>query len=219
MNGIHDMGGMHGFGPVPIERDEPLFHADWEARAMAMTVVMASWKRWNIDASRYAREQIPPRTYLDYTYYERWLHALTQQMLDAGLITEDELRTGEPQGGTPDGKAPLDPDGVRAMLRKGGPSEREVTAPPRFQPGDRVHTLNRHPEHHTRLPRYARDKSGVIVMQHGGHVLPDTNAVFAGENPEHLYAVRFTARELWGPEASDRDTVTLDLWESYLEAR
>ncbi len=219
MNGIHDMGGMHGFGPVPIERNEPLFHADWEARAMAMTVCMASWKRWNIDASRYARERIPPRTYLNYGYYERWLHALTQQMLDAGLITENELRTGEPAGGAPDGKAPLDPDGVRTMLRTGGPSEREVSAPPRFKPGDRVHTLNRHPEHHTRLPRYARDKSGVIVMQHGGHVLPDTNAVFAGENPEHLYAVRFSARELWGAEASERDTVTLDLWESYLEAR
>ncbi|MCC5857690.1 MAG: nitrile hydratase subunit beta [Ectothiorhodospiraceae bacterium] len=219
MNGIHDMGGMHGFGPVPIEENEPLFHADWEARAMALTVVMASWKRWNIDASRYARERIPPREYLNSTYYERWIHALTDQMLEAGLITEQELRTGEPVGGPPNGKAPLDPDGARAMLRRGGPSRRQVDAPPRFRPGDAVRTGNRHPEHHTRLPRYARGKLGEVVLHHGAHVLPDTNAIFQGEQPEHLYAVRFAARELWGPDASPRDTVTLDLWESYLEAR
>jgi nitrile hydratase subunit beta len=162
-------------------------------------------------------ERIPPRDYLNYSYYERWVHALTQQMLDAGLVTEEELRTGEPQGDAPDGKAAIDAQGVRDMLRKGGPSLRDVDTAPRFRPGDRVQTINRHPEHHIRLPRYARGRTGEVVMHHGAHVLPDTNAVFQGENPEHLYAVRFSARELWGPEASEKDTVTLDLWESYLE--
>jgi len=220
MNGIHDMGGMHGFGRIPIEEDEPVFHAEWEARVLAVTLAVGAWKRWNLDATRCAREAIPPAAYLQMSYYERWLSALTRQMLDAGLVTEDELRTGRPGGAGAghDAAAPPDAETARAMLRRGGSTLRTIQAEPRFAAGDGVRTVNRHPAGHTRLPRYARGRNGVVVCHHGAHVLPDSNAHFRGECPQHLYAVRFTARELWGPDASAVDSVTLDLWESYLDA-
>jgi nitrile hydratase beta subunit len=218
MNGVHDMGGMHGFGRIPIEPDEPVFHADWEARALAMTLAMGAWKRWNIDASRYAREAIPPATYLNFTYYERWLDALIQLMLKADLVSEEELRTGRATQADARRVPPLDAIAAEKMLRRGGPAARSIDAEPAFDCGDAVRTRNSHPAGHTRLPRYARGRNGVVVRHHGAHVLPDTNAHFEGEHPQHLYAVRFSARELWGPEASAVDSVTLDLWESYLEA-
>ncbi|MCH8505421.1 MAG: nitrile hydratase subunit beta, partial [Ectothiorhodospiraceae bacterium] len=204
-------------GPVPLEENEPLFHADWESRAMAITVLMGGWGRWNIDAARRAREDMHPAAYLNHSYYERWIDALERLMLETGMVTEEELRGGEPQRNPPEGKAPPAPEAVAAMLRRGGPSLRSLDRPARFQPGDQVRTLNTQPQGHTRLPRYARARTGTVVFHHGAHVLPDSNAHFQGENPDHLYAVRFTARELWGPKASVRDTVTLDLWENYLE--
>jgi nitrile hydratase beta subunit len=218
MNGIHDMGGMHGFGPIPIEPNEPVFHADWEARALAITVGMGGWRRWNLDASRRAREEIPPATYLNYSYYERWIHALERIMVERGVVTEEELRSGQGKPIDPQLGAPMDAEAALGMLRRGGPSERASEAEPRFAVGDQVRTINRHPAGHTRLPRYARGHTGVIVRHYGAHVLPDTNAHFQGENPGHLYAVRFSAQELWGADASPTDSVMLDLWEPYLEA-
>ncbi len=216
MNGAHDLGGMHGFGPVPDKADDHP-HPEWYNRAMAITVVMAAWGRWNIDASRRAREDMHPAQYLRYGYYERWVDALERLMLETGLVTEEELRTSEPQGQplTP----PVNADGARGMLRRGGPTERDVATTPRFRVGDRVLTGNDHPFGHTRLPRYARGRTGVVLRHHGGHVLPDTNAHFLGENPEHLYTVQFLARDLWGNDAQEGDTVMLDLWESYLHAQ
>ncbi|SEP17109.1 nitrile hydratase subunit beta [Aquisalimonas asiatica] len=216
MNGAHDLGGMHGFGAVPDVHDTHA-HPDWYNRAMAMTVVMAAWGRWNIDASRRAREDMHPARYLGYGYYERWIDALERLMVEAGLVTEAELRTGEPAGEplTP----PVDAAGARTMLRRGGPTERDIDTQPRFRVGDQVVTTNEHPRGHTRLPRYARGREGIILRHHGGHVLPDTNAHFQGENPDHLYTVQFRARDLWGSEATDGDTVMLDLWETYLHAQ
>lgn len=218
MNGIHDMGGMHGFGPVRPEPDEPIFHAEWEKRALGLTLAMAAWGKWNIDASRHARERIAPSAYLNYTYYERWIAALTDMMVDHGLISAEEAASGQPDPTVPKAVPPLTPDRVGPVLRKGGPSERPLSAAPRFAEGDRVRTDTASPEGHTRLPRYARGKVGEIVRYQGGHVFPDSNAHFQGEAPRPLYAVRFTARELWGPQAHPRDTVTLDLWEPYLDA-
>lgn len=218
MNGVHDMGGMHGFGPVRPEPDEPIFHGEWEKRALALTLAMAAWGRWNIDVSRHARERLPPRDYLRYTYYEKWIAALAMLMVETGLISAAEAASGRPDPqGTP-AQPPLTADKVAATLRRGGPSARPVEAAPRFAVGDRVRAKNLNPTGHTRLPRYARGKCGVVVMQHGGHVFPDSNAHRQGEAPCHLYAVRFTAVELWGPEADPRHSVTLDLWEPYLDA-
>ena len=218
MNNIHDMGGMHGFGPIPIEVDEPVFHSEWEAKAMALTLAMAAWGRWNIDASRHARERLAPLTYLHFTYYERWIAALTNLMVERGLITVEDLDRGHPAAEGETLSPPLRAGDVAAMLAKGGPAARPLDTPPKFKVGDQVLTSTASPTGHTRLPRYARGRKGEVVRHHGGHVLPDSNAHFHGESPQHLYTVRFAARELWGQQAAAKDTVCLDLWESYLDA-
>jgi len=216
MNSIHDMGGMHGFGPIPIETNEPVFHTEWEARAMALTVAMAAWRKWNLDRSRYAREELSAFHYMQFTYYERWIAALVNLMVENELVTTTELQTGEASERL---SPPLKAEGVAGVLARGGPVDRDVTAEPGFAIGDAVTAKNMNPTGHTRLPRYARGCSGEVIAHHGAHVLPDSNARGDGEAPEHLYSVKFTARELWGDDASLRDTVVLDLWESYLESR
>lgn len=217
MNNIHDMGGMHGFGAIPIEENEPVFHSDWEAKAMAITVAMGAWGRWNIDASRHAREKLAPQEYLNFTYYERWVAALADLMVDRGLVTVTELQNAKPDAGTTRAEPPLTADKVAAVLSRGGPVDREIEAPPRFKVGESVLTARGNPSGHTRLPRYARGRRGVIQLHHGAHVFPDSNARGLGEAPQHLYAVTFSAVELWGADANANDSVTLDLWESYLE--
>ncbi|HXU99022.1 MAG TPA: nitrile hydratase subunit beta [Caulobacteraceae bacterium] len=205
MNGVHDMGGMEGLGPLDIEPDEPVFHAPWEARVLALTLAVGAWRRWNIDASRHARERIPGPDYLAMTYYEKWLAGLTRLIEESGLADGDEART-----------PALRAADVPAVLARGGPASRDIAGPGRFKVGDTVRTRNLNPPGHTRLPRYVRGHVGVIERKHGVHVLPDSNAHFLGENPEHLYGVRFTAAELWGA-AKGADSVHLDLWDSYLD--
>ncbi|MBB3064960.1 nitrile hydratase subunit beta [Limibacillus halophilus] len=217
MNNIHDMGGMQGFGAIPIEENEPVFHSEWEAKAMAITVAMGAWGRWNIDASRHARERLAPQEYLNLTYYERWIAALADLMVDRGLVTVSELQSGKPDGGATTAQPPLTADKVAAVLARGGPVLREIDTAPRFKIGDSVRTARDNPDGHTRLPRYARGRQGVITLHHGAHVFPDSNAKGLGEAPQHLYAVTFNATELWGRHASAKDSVTLDAWESYLE--
>lgn len=218
MNGVHDMGGMQCFGPVLPEENEPVFHAEWEARALAVTLAMAAWGKWNIDASRHARESLPPADYLRFSYYERWIAALAKMMVEHGLVSPEELESGRPDPDSPMARPPLDTAKVHEVLRRGGPTARPLARAPRFALGQKVRAINSHPLGHTRLPRYARGRLGEVVLLHGPHVFADQNAHFLGENPQHLYAVRFTAQELWGPEASPRDSVTLDLWEPHLEA-
>ena len=217
MNGVHDMGGMHGFGPVEREPDEPVFHRRWEARLFALRHAMGAWRKWNIDASRHERELIPPAEYLRMSYYERWLAGLVEQMIQAGLVTRSEVETGRPAAGTSKATPLLTAKDVPGMERKGGPSMRSVPTAPRLKPGDRVTARNMHPTGHTRLPRYVRGKPGVVQRVHGAHVFPDTNAHYQGEQPQYLYSVRFEGRDLWGDAAGPRDAVLLDLWESYLE--
>jgi len=217
MNSVHDMGGMHGMGPIVREANEPVFHADWEARTLALTLAMAAWGKWNIDASRHARELIPAAEYLRSSYFEKWLAGLTDLILQSGLVTAAELASGQPQQSSTRVTPPLTADKVAGMLAKGGPATRDVAVTPRFHKGDKVRARNIHRVGHTRLPRYARGKLGVILHDHGVHLLPDTNAHFEGENPQHLYTVRFAARELWGDTAAPRDCVHVDLWDVHLE--
>ena len=217
MNGVHDMGGMHGFGPVNPEPDEPVFHEPWEGRLFALRHAMGAWRKWNIDASRHQRELIPPAEYLRMSYYEKWLAGLVEQMIQAGLITRAEVESGKAAPGAPTVTPPLTATQVPGMQRKGGPSLRSVPIAPRLRPGDRVIAKNMHPAGHTRLPRYVRGKPGTVQRHHGAHVFPDTNAHYQGEQPQHLYSVRFEGRDLWGDDAGPRDAVLLDLWESYLE--
>jgi nitrile hydratase subunit beta len=218
MNGIHDLGGMHGMGPIQPEKNEPVFHARWEARVYAMVRAMGAWRKWNIDASRHQRELIPPAEWLRMSYYEKWLAGLIELMVDKGLVTRAEVESGRAAPTSPKATPALPAEAVAPLTARGAPYNREVRVAPRFQPGQVVRARNINPVGHTRLPRYVRAKSGTIDAIHGVFVFPDTNAHFKGENPQYLYSVRFTARELWGEQTAPRDCVYVDLWDDYLEA-
>jgi nitrile hydratase subunit beta len=217
MNGVHDMGGMHGMGSITAEREEPVFHHEWEARIFAMNRAMGAWGKWNRDASRHSRELIPPAEYLRMSYYERWLAGLVELLAQSGLTTRSEIESGVP---TPDSKKALPAltvDKALALVANGQPASRPANVTARFQVGQRVRARNMHPVGHTRLPRYTRGKFGTIAHDHGVFVFPDTNAHFLGETPQHVYSVCFAARELWGAQASEKDSVYVDLWDDYLE--
>ena len=215
MNGVHDMGGMHGLGPVAPEPDEPVFHHDWERRVHAL--VIASPTRGNIDAGRHQRELIPGPAYLAMSYYEKWLAGLCAMLVTGGALTPGELASGRADPTAAKGTPRLSPEQVAPAFKRGGSYRREVAAAPAFRVGERVRARNLNPAGHTRLPRYVRGRAGVVERWHGAHVFPDVHAHGGGEDPRHLYAVRFAACELWGPDAPGGDSVSLDLWEPYLE--
>jgi nitrile hydratase subunit beta len=218
MNGIHDMGGMHGMGPIAYEKNEPVFHEAWEGRVYALNRATGALGKWNIDASRYGIERLPPGDYLRMSYYEKWLARNVELLVERGLVTREELATGKPAAGSPKAIPPMDAATASAVATHRGNFMRpQAQAKARFKVGQQVRARNMNPVGHTRLPRYARSKEGVIDRHHGIFVFPDTNARFLGEQPQHLYSVRFAARELWGEDASLRDFVHIDLWDSYLE--
>jgi nitrile hydratase len=221
MDGVHDLGGMHGFGPIDRDPDERGFHAPWEATVTAMVhAVMRG--TMNIDEFRHGIERMDPSRYLGVTYFEKWLDGITRVLVEKGVITAADLdaRT-EFFTARPDAPATAALGGPPpAPAAKRPPPEmsfrRPETAPPRFEVGDRVVTKHAHPAGHTRLPRYARGKRGTIVRRYGTQVFPDAHAHGGGEAPQPLYQVAFDARELWGESAEPNTVVTLDLWESYL---
>jgi nitrile hydratase beta subunit len=220
MNGIHDMGGMHGFGPI-LEKDQPVgpvFHDDWEGHVRALEWLLVSGKVFNLDAFRYGIERMAPAHYLRASYYERWLNTVEYNLIQAGAITADEIdaRMAELAGSD---HAPPPPERVLPASPPPTPTIPEPlpSAEPRFAVGDPVITRNVQPTGHTRLPRYARGKRGVIHMVHGPEIFADTNAHGLGEHPHTVYNVRFDARELWGESAEPNQVVSIDLWESYLE--
>lgn len=217
MNGVHDMGGMHGMGRVAPNAHEPLFHEPWEARALALTIAAGASGQWNIDQSRHQRELIPGPDYLRISYYERWITALTALLVSHHLISEGEARTGVVDLGSAVAIPSLAADRVNAVLARGAPTSRTVVTQPRFGLGQGVRARDLNPEGHTRLPRYVRGRPGCITRLHGAHVLPDTNAHGEGENPEALYQVRFEAQDLWGQGDGRPGAIYLDLWESYLD--
>jgi nitrile hydratase beta subunit len=215
VNGVHDMGGMQGLGRIEPEPEGHVFHDAWEGRVHAMS--LASPTRSNIDAGRHQRELIPGPEYLRMSYYEKWFRSLSERLLQQGLVTPEEFASGRPAPGAIKATPRLAADAVDGALSRIGSYVREATAAPKFAAGDTVRTRNIHPDGHTRLPRYARGRMGVVERLHGAHVFPDSNAHGKGEDPRPLYTVRFTARELWGEAADPRDSVSLDLWEPYLE--
>jgi len=216
MNGVHDMGGMDGFGPVVREENEPVFHAGWERRLFAMVNLAMRAAEVNIDEFRHAIERIPPGKYLASSYYERWLAALETLLVERGVITREELLAkfddpAEVGGGEIAIAArTLGPDVIKE--KRGAKSPRA-----RFVKGDRVRARNINPSGHTRVPRYVRGKRGVIARDWGVFVFPDTNAHHAGTKPQHCYSVEFEARELWGKSGNARERLLIDLWEDYLE--
>jgi nitrile hydratase len=216
MNGVHDMGGMDGFGPVRPEENEPVFHEKWEGRVLAMNRAMGYTRAWNGDISRHAKEILPPHEYLGSSYYRRWELGLEQMLIDHGLVDADEfaaghaLRPGKPL------KRKLTLEVLQTALARGSYA-RPATAPALFKAGDRVRAKNIHPKGHTRLPRYVRGHAGVVEHVHGCHVFPDSHATRREEDPQWLYTVRFASRELWGDRADPSVTVSVEAWEPYLE--
>jgi nitrile hydratase beta subunit len=217
MDGVHDMGGMDGFGPVMPEVNEPVFHAEWEGRVLAMNRSMGFTRAWNGDISRHAKELLPPDVYLGSSYYRRWALGLEQMLMDNGLVDADGFAAGY-------------------ALRPGKPLKRKLTlaelanslvrasygrparTPALFKIGDRVRAKNIHPKGHTRLPRYVRGHVGVIESVHGCHVFPDSHASRREEDPQWLYTVRFEGRELWGEQGDATVKVSVEAWEPYLES-
>ena len=192
MDGIHDLGGRHGFGGSLAEREEEGFHADWERRVFGMNLLLMGLGCFNIDAMRHSLERLDPVSYLTVGYYGRWLIGAERLIEEAGGCAQP-------------GRVP-DPTAKRA-----------IEAAPRFSVGDVVRAKNLHPPGHIRLPGYVKGKRGTVVLRQGAWVFPDTNAHGLGERPEHAYALRFEGSELWGEDAESGTCVHLDLFESYLE--
>ena len=227
MNGVHDMGGMHGFGPVVRESDEPVFHDGWERETFASVLALMAQGVYNLDEFRHAIERIGHAHYLAGSYYEHWLSAAELLLREKGLVSRAELgermRAVRADPGAYDASAKAD-DEPRATARGQGvsaglPAARDVDAAPRFAVGDAVVTRNLQPAGHIRLPAYARDKPGRLASVRGAFVLPDSHAHGRGERPEYLYSVRFEGDTLWG-DAGDAPRLGnyVDLWESYLDA-
>lgn len=208
MNGVHDLGGVHGFGPIVAEPEatEPVFHGDWEAAVLTSMYTTLSLGHWSLDEFRSTIERSAPVDYLSRRYYEKWLAALEELVVAHGLLTADEIAAGVAEAG----REPTPP---------AVPWEPSFDAPataPRYVEGQVVRAANRHPWRHTRQPRYLRGRLGTVLRHVGGEPLPEDASVGVC-TPEHLYLVRFEAAELWGPDAGGRDAVLLELWETYLE--
>jgi nitrile hydratase len=217
MDGIHDMGGMHGFGKVESEKDEPVFHAAWEGRCLALNRAMGAIGAWTIDEGRAGIELLPPDVYLSRSYYGKWALRLENMVVERGLAGADELAAGHALHAAKPLTRRLGLADVPKTLNRGSFS-RPAPAPARFKVGDRVRAKNIHPQTHTRLPRYARGRIGVIEAIRGCHVFPDSTAIGAGENPQWLYTVLFDGRELWGETADPSLKVSIEAFEPYLDA-
>ena len=216
MNGAQDLGGMMGFGPVVPEPNEPVFHAPWERRVLALTLAAGACGQWNIDSSRHARETLPPADYLSKSYYDIWLTALEKLLARAGMVSEEER--GQVRALAP-GRGPrcLKASEVESLLTRPVPYTRAAPKPPRFAPGARVRTRVMHPATHTRLPRYARGKAATVAAVRGCFVFPDAHAHGMGEDPQWCYTLRFTGRELWGEDGDATLVVSIDAFEPYLD--
>ena len=216
MNGIHDMGGMQDMGPIKYENNEPVFHAAWEGRVYAMSAAVTATRKLRLGL-RPPIENLPAAEYLRMSYYELWLTSLTERLVASDLVTRAELESGRPAAGSTKAALAVPPaDAVAAIFRV--PAMRKEDVVPRFQVGQPVRARNINPVTHTRLPRYARGRAGTIHRDHGVFAFMETTAYGLGDKPQHLYSVRFSARELWGEQAAPQDSVYVDLYDDYLEA-
>src|SRR5690348_12723877 len=160
MNSVHDMGGMHGMGPIVYDRNEPVFHEPWEGRAWALVRTMGRWGRPKTRNFRYELELIPAADYLRMSYYERFIHLMIERLVRSNLITAGEL-----ERGTADPTAPKPVPNAPAV--RAGTAAGAVKTKPRFKIGQHVRARNIHPLGHTRLPRYVRGHRGLVVRDHG----------------------------------------------------
>lgn len=224
MDGVHDLGGRHGFGAIDPEVDEPVFHADWERSILTMFPALAVAGALNIDSYRGAMEKMAPAEYLSSTYYEHWMHALIDHGVAAGIFDPEDLerRTqhylDHPGEAAPKAAKPELVETIKQLIPGGMSFARETDRPAAFAVGDRVR-VRAEPSamSHTRRAGYVRGRVGEVVAAHGAYVYPDSNALGLGEDPHHLYTVRFTSKELWGDEPGAANATNhVDLWEPYL---
>lgn len=222
MNGAHDVGGMHGLGPVEREENEPVFHTEWERRVFGLQFGTVGTVL-NLDEMRHGIERMNPVHYLASRYYEHWLCSIELNLIDKGIITREQYDARIREFHQDRSRRPPrveNPDLASVALdfvRKGDSTLVKIEAKPRFKPGDHVTTRVISPKGHTRLPRYARGKRAEIACLYGAFAFPDTNAHGLGANSQYVYSVRFKGRELWGPDSEPNTVVYLDCWESYLE--
>ncbi len=207
MDGIHDLGGMDGFGPVRIERGEPVFHHDWERRALGVAMSAFAMGLSNGGEFRHSIERMDPIHYLGSSYYEHWITGIATRLVETGRVGRHELD--EMAGG----RFPLSGPVLAERIVNPG---RDVSQP-RFEIGSRVRVRQWHPRGHTRCPRYVRGKTGAVVRLDGSWSLPDVEAHSDRRREEPTYCVRFEAADLW-EDGPSRAAVHVDLWESYLEA-
>jgi nitrile hydratase subunit beta len=210
-----DLGGQEGHGRVVPEPEGELFHAPWERQALALTLAMGETGAWNLDMSRSARETLPD--YPALSYYELWIKGLEKLLTERGLVGADELDAGRMLHAAHPVSRVLRAADVPAVLARGAPTERPAGAPARFAVGERVRTRATGFDHHTRLPGYARGKIGDVEHVHGVHVFADAHAQGLGEQPQWLYTLVFSARDLWGNDCEPGLSVSIDVWEPYLE--
>ena len=216
MNSVHDMGGMHGFGPIVIDESKSVFHENWHGRIFALRMACAFHRKWNADMGRYARERMPPADFLAASYYERGLYSLETLLVENGLISSEELKTGRATSVSKNAPT-LQVADIPKIVRSRRRTRIQEDVPPSYKVGDFVMAKNINPIGHTRMPRYVRGRRGVIDRDHGVFVFADSNAMTREKKPQHLYSVRFTASELWGDNFSLIDSIYLDLWDDHLE--
>lgn len=216
MDGVHDLGGRQGFGPIDVDEPEAPFHAPWEGRMWGIARAMRRPPGWTIDWWRHGRELIDPADYLSRPYYDQWMQTYAALLVDSGIATVTEIATGETQAPSVDLGPPMPPEEVAAASAAAVRFDRADAGPPAFAVGDRVRAKLAGAPGHTRLPGYVRGRVGTIHALRGAHVLPDASAR-GEERAEPLYSVAFEAAALW-PEANGRrDRIHLDLWQSYLD--
>lgn len=213
MNGAHDLGGKHGFGPIDRSQSENFTH-DWEEKVFSLTLACGMLGQWNLDQSRFARERSDPAEYLSSGYYEHWLHGLELLLVEQGVVTDEELSAGVSQ--KPGGLSSVPPEKLDGILLTGASTLLPDSSEPKFQLNDRVVVSNSNPKSHTRAPTYVKGRSGKIISHHGSHVFADEHSASGIKQPAHLYGVRFEAVELWGADAADKSAVYVDLFEPYL---
>ena len=218
MNGPHDIGGMQNFGPVPYYRTGPVFHEVWEGRIYSLNRALAPFRKVTGYIARAQSEQWSSADYYRMSYYERWYQRMVELLVETEMVTQEEIDSGRPAPGSAKETPPLTAAMVVPLYTQGRFAGRNRTgAPARFQVGQRIRTRNINPTGLTRMPRYARGRFGTILRDYGVASLPDAIAHELPDRPQHVYSVRFDARELWGEQAKPQDKVYLDLWDEYLE--
>jgi nitrile hydratase len=224
VNGVHDLGGLEGLGPINPTPEEPVWHSEWEKSAFSMFLPFV-FTGLTLDQFRHGIEKLHPVEYLAGRYYEHWIHTVEQNFIDKGIISHEELeeRTRKylenPDAPMPQGPAE-DPGDTFIQIYKTGAStlREDAGKEAQFAAGDRVRVKNVNPSGHTRCARYLRGKEGVVTEVYGAFVFPDTNAHEQGENPERVYNVEFESGHVWGTGTNgENHKIRFDLWEPYLE--